>query len=91
MSTEPERLDLAGGKYTIVNNMGWLSALRYGQPWREQDLLGDNLVGALFMELQQAREALQNVHDYVRGKDSMYANGALNQFCEEGLGIRKPE
>jgi len=41
-------------------------------------------------EAQLASEALQNVHDYVRGKDSMYANGALRQFCEEGLGIREP-
>jgi hypothetical protein len=65
MSTEPERLDLENGKYTIINDGGKLSALRYGQPWRGPDLIGDGLVGALFTELHQARAKLDEVHSWI--------------------------
>jgi hypothetical protein len=38
-----ERMDFAGGKYTLINDNGTLSALRHGEPW-DREFIGDNLV-----------------------------------------------
>ncbi len=43
----------------------------------EQSALQDSPMGT--------REALENILAYVRGKDDLYANGAIRQFAEEGL------
>ena len=56
MSTQ-ERIDVADGKYTVIYDNGRLTALRYGEPWR--DINGDNLVYYLAVELRQARENVQ--------------------------------
>lgn len=45
----PERLDFCEGKYTVINDNGKLTALRYGQPWM-RDLIGDNLVYWMFVD-----------------------------------------
>lgn len=63
-----ERLDLAGGKYTVINDNGRLSVLRYGGPWRDQDLVGDDLVYSLFVELQEARARIT----YLENNDRPY-------------------
>ena len=47
------RVSVADGKHTVVIDGGKLSALRYGEPWR--DLAGDNLVYWLAVELKAAR------------------------------------
>lgn len=47
------------GKYTVINDKGKLTALRHGEPWREQNLIGDNLVYWLAVELHAAREELR--------------------------------
>ncbi len=48
-------ISLLDGKYTIlINSLGALSALRYGEPWR--DLVGDNLVRAMVVEIERLRE-----------------------------------
>lgn len=38
-------INLAGGKYNveIEDSTGKMRALRYGEVWREEDLIGDNL------------------------------------------------
>ncbi len=51
-----EQVTVAEGKYTVVIDGGKLTALRYGEPWR--DLCGDNLIYWLAVELQAARAAL---------------------------------
>lgn len=52
------RVDIDNGKYTVVQNeRGALSALRYGEPWR--DLVGDNLIGAMAYEIDDLREQLR--------------------------------
>jgi len=60
------------GKYTVINNNGLLSALRYGEPWRE--LTGDNLVAAMLHEVDrwhevntELLEALQAALEALRG------------------------
>ena len=56
MSKEPEALQrrFDNGKYTVINNNGLLTALRYGAPWR--DLTGDNLVAAMLHEVDRLHE-----------------------------------
>lgn len=51
------KIELDGGKYTVVNelnNGGKLHALRYGEEWR--DLTGDGLILAMIHEIEQMRE-----------------------------------
>lgn len=52
------RIDLDGGKYTVINDNGKLSALRHGQPW--QDLSGNNLVYWMMVEIEQLRARLNS-------------------------------
>lgn len=42
------------GKYTIIYEDGKLSALRYGEPWR--DLVGDGMVLAMLQEINFLKE-----------------------------------
>lgn len=61
------------GKYTVKQDArGRLTALRYGQPWR--DCCGDGLVYALAAAYQDARDALADIEKiYLDGCDT-YAN-----------------
>jgi len=50
--TETTRIDLDGGKYSVLHENGAnLRALRHGEPWR--DCIGDNLVFALASEVEE--------------------------------------
>lgn len=59
-----QNIDVNNGKYTVVfdDETGKLTALRYGEPWR--GIQGDNLVYWLAMELQEAREEIENLVEY---------------------------
>lgn len=46
-----EEIQLEDGKYTVVFDQGHLMARRHGEAWR--DLSGDNLVYAMFCEIQR--------------------------------------
>lgn len=60
MSKEDQlRVTVANGKYTVVMCAGRLTALRYGEAWRE--CVGDNLVLALAQEVRDLRELLTEV------------------------------
>jgi hypothetical protein len=48
------------GKYTVVNDNGILTALRYNEPWRS--LAGDNLVAAMLDEVNRLFDALSLTH-----------------------------
>ena len=55
-----EKMDFADGKYTVINDNGKLTALRYGEPWA-RDLAGDNLVYWMLVDslrLKEQRDAL---------------------------------
>lgn len=55
--SEALEVSVLGGKYTVVmDSEGRLSALRYGEPWR--DCVGDGLILALADELSAARSDL---------------------------------
>lgn len=54
--SEQSIIELEGGKYIVIRHSdGRMEALRYGEPWR--DLTGDKLIGAMFDEIMQHREA----------------------------------
>ena len=58
------KIELSDGKYTVVNELGeggGFKALRYGEEWR--DLTGDNLVLAMYCEIEELREQLADMHD----------------------------
>jgi hypothetical protein len=55
------RHDFANGKYTVINDNGKLTALRYGQPWRESDLVGDNLVYSMLVEVDALRQEVSHL------------------------------
>lgn len=49
------RHDFCDGKYTVVNDNGTLSALRYGEPWYRDNLVGDNLVYWMLVEVDRLK------------------------------------
>jgi hypothetical protein len=49
------KIQLDGGKYTVVSDKGGLRALRNGQEWR--DLSGDNLVYYMLCRIEELTEA----------------------------------
>jgi hypothetical protein len=55
------RHDFANGKYTVINDNGKLTALRYGEPWRESDLVGDNLVYSMLVEVDALRQEVSRL------------------------------
>lgn len=58
------KVSVLNGKYTVIQGPdGALSALRYGEPWR--DCVGDNLVYGLAAELEATREALEAAVEYI--------------------------
>ena len=57
--------EFADGKYTVINeNDGYLTALRYGEPW--QDLTGNHLIYWMLVEVdtlkQQRNELLETLN-----------------------------
>lgn len=55
-----DRASFDGGKYTVFNDNGKLTALRHGEPWG-RDLVGDNLVYWMLVEVLRLREALKYI------------------------------
>lgn len=53
-------IDLMEGKYKYYFDNGRQYAYRNGEPWREQDLLGDNLVYSLAMKIYNLENELEN-------------------------------
>lgn len=67
--TKLESVTVANGKYTLINQNGRLTALRYGEPW-DVDLTGNNLVYWLMVELIAARETRDELlQALIRSKD----------------------
>lgn len=60
--TEPVQHSFADGKYTVINDKGILTALRYGEPW-ERDLTGDNLIYWMLCEVDKLKAELAEAKD----------------------------
>lgn len=63
-----EKINLCEGKYTLINDNGKLTALRYGEYW-DRDLTGDNLVYSLFVEAIRMREELDALKSQMKSDD----------------------
>lgn len=59
-----ERITVADGKYTVINDNGNLSALRHGEPWA-RDLVGDNLVYWMFVRIRELEAIAQQAQEPV--------------------------
>lgn len=48
------------GKYTYIfdEKTGVQEVLRHGEPWRKEDLVGDNLALTMAMKIEQLQEEL---------------------------------
>ena len=60
------KIDLCDGKYTYIldEDTGVQEVLRYGEPWRKDDLLGDNLVLAMAQEINNLKYLLDKADPY---------------------------
>jgi uncharacterized heparinase superfamily protein len=55
-------ISICDGKYTVIQApTGTTRVLRYGEEWR--DVTGDNVIGGLAWELQEARDRIKRLED----------------------------
>ena len=55
-------ISICDGKYTVIQApTGTTRVLRYGEEWR--DVTGDNVIGGLAWELQEARERIKQLEE----------------------------
>jgi uncharacterized heparinase superfamily protein len=67
-------VSICDGKYIIIQApTGTTRVLRYGEEWR--DVTGDNVIGGLAWELQEARERIKRLEEA--------GNNLLWNFCPE--------
>ena len=77
-----ERIDVCEGKYTVINDNGKLSALRYGEPWR--DLTGDNLIYWMMVEITSLREKNGVLVEALQAMEARFG-------CESSRAAEKPK
>lgn len=71
-------ISICDGKYTVIQApTGTTRVLRYGEEWR--DVTGDNVIGGLAWELQEARDRIKRLEE-----DSQ----RLNWLLDRGLAWR---
>lgn len=81
------KVDLMGGEYTYIIDKGVQSALRNGEPWRKDDLVGDNLVLAMGLKIEE----LQNELNYARLITQVRSRGYFSKEDIQQLLSCKPE
>ena len=84
-----EQMDFDGGKYTVVNDNGRLTALRNGEPWN-RDITGDNLIYWMLVEairLKEERDALAEWKRQAEWIDEPFKAEAL---AEHGFTLPTP-
>ena len=55
-------ISICDGKYTVIQApTGTTRVLRYGEEWR--DVTGDNVIGGLAWELQEARDRIKRLKE----------------------------
>lgn len=67
-----ERITVADGKYTVINDNGNLSALRHGERWT-RDLVGDNLVYWMFVRIRELEAIAQHAQEPVGDRYFSYS------------------
>lgn len=60
------KIELENGKYTYILDevTGVQEVLRYGEPWRKDDLIGDNLVLAMAHEIAMLQNELDVANNF---------------------------
>lgn len=60
------QIELENGKYTYIldEDTGVQEVLRYGEPWRKDDLIGDNLVLAMAHEIAKVQNELDVANNF---------------------------
>jgi len=85
--TNPTRITLEDGKYTILNDNGVLTMLRHGEPWpASADLCRAGVVLALVHEVERLRAAASSAKtriDMTLHIDTGPARGALNALADD--------
>ena len=70
-------ISICDGKYTVIQApTGTTRVLRYGEEWR--DVTGDNVIGGLAWELQEARDRIKRLEEA--------GNALLWYFCPKNTG-----
>ena len=70
--TNTFKINLQNDKYTIHYNNGEIFCDRYGEPWRKDDLIGDNLIHALVVELQDMYKEFDIAVDIINNQGGCY-------------------
>ena len=70
-------ISICDGKYTVIQApTGTTRVLRYGEEWR--DVTGDNVIGGLAWELQEARDRIKRLEEA--------GDALLWYFCPKNTG-----
>ena len=65
-------VSICDGKYIIIQApTGTTRVLRYGEEWR--DVTGDNVIGGLAWELQEARDRIKRLEEDLMDAKNQYA------------------
>ena len=65
-------ISICDGKYTVIQApTGTTRVLRYGEEWR--DVTGDNVIGGLAWELQEARDRIKRLEDELMDMKNKHA------------------
>ena len=65
-------ISICDGKYTVIQApTGTTRVLRYGEEWR--DVTGDNVIGGLAWELQDARDRIKRLEEDLMDAKNQYA------------------
>lgn len=61
------QIELENGKYTYVLDeaTGVQEVLRYGEPWRKDDLIGDNIVLTMAHRIAELEDSLYSLRESV--------------------------
>ena len=93
-------VSICDGKYIIIQApTGTTRVLRYGEEWR--DVTGDNVIGGLAWELQEARERIKRLEEDLMDAKNQYAvlvadvalyedRGERIKQLEEALWLKQP-
>ena len=73
-------ISICDGKYTVIQApTGTTRVLRYGEEWR--DVTGDNVIGGLAWELQEARDRIKRLEEAGDAMTNCIACGCNDGGC----------
>jgi len=75
------------GKYTTTNDAGLLKVWRYdieciGEPWREEDLIGDGYVLSLIHRIEELEDELSKTKEDLYISKEVIKPAGQGDYCE---------